>query len=120
MRSKDDRTHVGRWWPMVVLRRDLDCFWKVSLEIATSSERLGVLANITVSLWRGKGLAIGNLLRSVDNSEADMGVLIFTGSGRSIAAAYKCKEYQWPVTIRLPTTVVMCRECQKSRRSLID
>lgn len=43
MRSKVDMIHVGRWWSMVVLRRDLDCFWKVPLEIATSLERLGCL-----------------------------------------------------------------------------
>lgn len=39
-RSKVDETHVGRWLFMVVLRRDLDCFRKVPLEIATSSEIL--------------------------------------------------------------------------------
>lgn len=47
--------HVCRWWSMVVLRRDLDCFWKVSLEIATSSERLGCLLTAIERVWlRGK------------------------------------------------------------------
>lgn len=43
----------------------------------------------------------------MDNLEADMGVLIVAGSGQSIAAAYKRREYQWPAAIRLPTTVVL-------------
>lgn len=97
--------HVGSWWSMVALRRDLDCFWKVPLEIATSSERLGVLANSRARLI--EGWKTGDRQSGVDNLEADMGVLIIAGSGHAITAAYKRKGYQWPATIRLPTTVVM-------------
>lgn len=66
---------------MVVLRRDLDSFRKVSLAIATGPKRLEWLLEwIWVEEYRGDRQS------GVDNLEADMGVLIITGSGQSIAA----------------------------------
>lgn len=56
----------------------------------------------------------------MDNLEADMGALIFTGSGQPIYAAHKHQGHHWSATGPPNHHRGIVKTCQKSRRSLID